>query len=414
MSMWKPFLCAVSALLAVAPAAYGQAVGPIVRVSPAGHTVAEFMAATSPINPQIMVATAIDNDQPGSTLLDTIRCAMYASANGGSSWSEVPAWPITTQIKPKHDPWVTISPDGTIHATCIADVAGVGQVVHTRSNDHGVTWSPPTVVNRGSVGSDKSVVAASSDNSVYVCYRRASQLLLSKSIDQGVTWTTRGTGVDAHCNGIIAESSGAITLAVLYAPFTNYGTMTSPDGGTTWPVRHTLGDVGAADSGAQFPSIVRDHTGRTLVTGTEGTNIDITVHNTAGAIVSQGRVPKPPSTRCGNGRILHPVLVGAPGRLPALQVACKLRPTRIKAGYQDVWLYPVIDQPTSPSAPTLVSSVSIPVMKQAPNPDSLAGRMPDGGFFWSFTWRSDGWQSMWVDPRAGNGPGELHTAAVVN
>lgn len=177
---------------------YAYSVGQPVRVSPEGHNVGEISIETSPVNPQAMIANTIDNDRPGASLVDQIRCAMYQSSDAGTSWSEVPAWPETPQIRSLHDPWVAVSPDGTMHATCIALVPnGSGQVAYIKSTDHGVTWTAPTIITpySPSWGADKSVIEVGNDGRLLVCFRQASRLVVSQSTDQGATWITRPTPI---------------------------------------------------------------------------------------------------------------------------------------------------------------------------------------------------------------------------
>ena len=90
-----------------------------------------------------------------------------------------------------------------------------------------------------------------------------------------------------------------------------------------------------------------------------------------------------------------------------------LRPDREStSGQQEVWLYTDIDQPATTPLPVLVNSTVLP--PGTPSHGDFAGRFPDGGDYWPLTWRSDGCQSVWLDPRTGGGSGELFTARVTN
>ncbi len=414
---FKIALLGLAALLPLAAQAYS--VGPAVRISTAGHTVGEVSIETSPTNPNVMVANTIDNDLPGNTLIDQIRCAMYRSQDAGATWAEVPAWPRTPELQPLHDPWVATGADGTIHATCIANVLGVGQVAYVKSVDDGLTWSAPTIVTPLTTlaGADKSVIQVGVDGRLLVCYRQAGNLVLSQSTDLGNSWTTAAVGIDAHCNGITTAPGGYITLATMHGPaLDNYGTITSNDNGATWGSVVTLG-VAQTFLKLQFPSMVRDYTGRTVIAGVNGVpgkKLVISTENDAGALLSQWEVTTPTSHACSNqGRFIHPQLVAAPGQLPALQITCKITPTKNMGGEQETWFYPVIDGPNNSSAPVLVSSISLPAIPVAPAPGTLADRFPDGGFFWDITWKSGGWLSAWIDPTTGPGIGELMAAPVL-
>lgn len=397
--------------------ALAYSVGQPVRVSPAGHNVGEVSIETSPINPQAMIANTIDNDQPGSTLIDQIRCALYNSQDGGASWTEIPAWPLDLPIEALHDPWVAVSADGTMHATCIARVPnGSGQVAYIKSTDQGLTWTAPTIVTPYSptVGADKSVIEVGSDGRLLVCYRQASRLILSQSTDQGATWTTKSTGINAHCGGITSAPGGFITLAIMYgSSFTSYGTITSANNGTTWGSVRALGQT-VYGSSPSFPTIVRDYTGRTLIVDVNSAAKQalVSVEADNGSLQTQWPVPKPASNTCTQGRLVHPQLNAAPGRLPAFQIMCKISPTQTVAGKQEIWFYPVINGSNNSSAPILVSSLDLP--PQSPPPaGSLASRFPDGGYYWDITWKTDGWLSVWIDPRQGKGIGELTVAPVL-
>lgn len=413
-------LAALSLVLALpAPAVLAYSVGQPVRVSAVGHTVGEVSMATSPVSPQVMIANTIDNDLPGSELVDQIRCAMYRSADAGASWSEVPAWPRTPELKPLHDPWVAVAPDGTMHATCIANVLGVGQVVYVKSTDHGLTWSAPKIIPplTATASADKSVIEVGSDGRLLICSRQASKLILSQSFDQGNSWLTKSTGINAHCNGISTAPGGFITLAIMYGPnLGRAGTVTSTDNANNWrPIRK----LAEADSlvALQFPSLVRDYTGRTVIAGvnnaSSGQQLTISIQDDSGALLQQWQVATPSTQACTNGRLVHPQLTTAPNRLPALQIMCKISPTQTTAGEQEIWFYPVIDQPGNLQPPILTSHLDLPPIPAVPAPDSFAGRFTDGGFFWDITWRTDGWLSVWIDPRTGDGPGELTVAPVL-
>ncbi len=407
-------LCALFLPVATVSA---YSVGQPVRVSPAGHNVGEVSIETSPTNPQAMIANTIDNDQPGSTLIDQIRCVLYNSQDGGVTWAEIPAWPLDLPIEALHDPWVAVSPDGTMHATCIARVPnGSGQVAYIRSTDNGLTWTAPTIVTPFSptVGADKSVIEIGSDGRLLVCYRQAGNLILSQSTDQGNSWTTSSTGVNAHCGGITSAPGGFITLATMHGnSLSSYGTITSADNGATWGPVRTLGQT-VSGASPSFPSIVRDYTGRTVITDVNNSakQVMVSIEADNGGLVSQWQVVKPSSNTCNTGKLVHPQLNAAPNRLPALQIMCKIRPTETTAGKQEIWFYPVINQPNNSSAPILVSSLDLPA-QTPPTPGSLASRFPDGGYYWDITWKTDGWLSVWIDPRQGKGIGELTAAAVL-
>jgi hypothetical protein len=413
-------ISAVAFALLPASTADAYALGSPVRLSPVGHTVGEVSIETSPTNPQAMIANTIDSDQPGTELVDQIRCAMYQSSNAGTSWIEVSAWPRTAELKPLHDPWVAVAPDGTMHATCIANVSGAGRVAYIKSIDNGLTWSQPTTLPAyvATTGADKSVIEVGSDGRLLVCYRQSSRLILAQSTNQGSSWTTKSTGINAHCNGITTAPGGYITIATMHGSSLNlYGTTTSANNGTTWGAVRTLGQASSFTT-LQFPSVVRDYAGRTVIAGSTNTTgskrLMINTESNTGALLTQWQLPTPSSSTCSSGRLVHPQLNAAPNRLPALQIMCKVSPTQTMPGKQETWFYAVINQSTNSSAPVLASSIALPPIAVTPAPDSFAGRFPDGGYYWDITWSAGGWLSMSIDPVTGNGPGELVATPVVN
>ena len=405
-------------------AAHAYTVGEPVRLSPAGHNVGEVSIETSPTNPQAMIANTIDNNRRGNTLIDQIRCAMYNSQDGGRTWTEVPAWPeMSAQNRSIHDPWVAVGPDGTFHATCIWYMPnGTGQVAYIKSVDGGRTWTRPLIITpyAASAGADKSVIEVAHDGRLVVCFRQAGQVILSQSLNQGATWTTKPTGLNAQCNGITTAPPGYITLATVHgSSFQNYGTATSANNGATWGPIRTLGGATHIDD-VQFPSMVRDSTGRNVIAGVNRSasgavnrRLMVTMQADNGARLSRWQVPSPSSRTCSAGTLIHPQLSVVDARSPALQIMCKVQPTSTAAGQQEIWLYPAVNQPNNSAAPILVDRLDLP--PQSPPPaGSLASRIPNGGYYWDFTWTSDGWFPVWIDPRPGKGIGPLYGAHVSN
>lgn len=397
---------------AVASGANALTTGLPVRISPEGQVVAEFSAATSPANPQLMVASAIADDVPGS------RCAVYVSRDGGRAWSEVPAWPSSPALRPSYDPWVAIGTDGTIHATCIAQTSKGARVVYTQSRDQGSSWVAPRIVSPLPVkwalrSADKDALTVSPDGTIYTCFtqvlttpQQPKGLIVARSSDDGLSWITKDTGVrDAFCNGVVA-SRGTVTAAFITG-LGGYGTVTSTDGGNSWLAPVNLGEFRLAVPVA-LPSIVRDATHRTVIAEVAGAgtpHLDISVESSAGALVRQWQLPKPSSPTCRDGQFVQPALTAAPTAMPAFQIACKIDPTTTSAGRQEVWLYPSIDQ--GATTPPPVQTVGFDLPAGTRSHDQFATRFPVGGDYWALTWQSGGLFSMWVDPRTGGGPGEL-------
>jgi hypothetical protein len=160
-----------------------------------------------------------------------------------------------------------------------------------------------------------------------------------------------------------------------------------------------------------MPSIVHDPSGRTViaeVSDASSPRLEISIENGQGVLTQQWQLPTPASPACANGRLLHPALTAAPSQLPALQITCKIDATTTTAGRQEVWLYGSIDQPETTPPP--LQTTAFEITPSGNSNDEFVQRFPDGGDYWSLTWTSLGWLSMWIDPRTGGGPGELWAA----
>ena len=118
------------------------------------------------------------------------RCAGGNAANGGN-------------YERSSDPWVAISPDGTAYVIAIAfngaslTPGSASSVLVSRSIDHGISWSAPTTLVRegGDVFHDKeSITADPVDSSfVYAVWDRVSvanfgPTWFSRSVDGGASW----------------------------------------------------------------------------------------------------------------------------------------------------------------------------------------------------------------------------------
>ena len=407
-------LSAIVALLLIGRL-MAQTVGSPVQVSPAGEIVAEFSSATAPNNPELMVASAIKRLSPAKTL-----CAVYVSRDGGKVWSEVPAWP-DGGLQPIYDPWVAIGADGTICATGIAPTNMGSRVAYTQSQNGGLSWSPATAVtpfeskfHRRSADKDCLTVAA--DGTIYVSFNQvlttplaARGLIVARSTDQGLTWTSRDTGAGGFSNGIVTAPGGTVTVVFIGGSISGYGTVTSTDGGDTWGAPLMLGELNLT-GGVVLPSIAYDALGRIVIDDISGSTtpqIEISTENADGILQQQWQLPMPDSDTCRNGRAIQPALTAGPDRSPAFQIACKIDPTKSTTGNLEVWVYPNVDEPAPP--PVLVTALELPA---GISHDPFARRFQDGGDYWSFTWKAEGWLSMWVDPRTAGGPGGLFAATV--
>jgi hypothetical protein len=388
--------------------ALAAVVGEPILISPPGHVVAEFAAATSPINPQLLAATAMDNDTPSGP-----RCAVYVSNDGSSRWSEVPVWPVGSHSGSGGDPWVTIDAQGTIHATCIM-ATRPQSVLYSSSHDYGRTWTTPQRVTPLAARlewADKQALAVDADGTRYVCFTEdlsdiwSRTLVLSKSTD-GVAWTAADTGIDALCNGVVAGPADHITIVFIAEQPTGlvYGTVTSSDGGQHWQSPVFLGSLSTTNF--QLPAIAREPSGERIVAALAGSteqHLELTIESALGQVQARLPLPAPPSTTCANGRLIQPALTVSPDGSATLQVACKIDATSSEAGRMEVWIYRAVT--AAPPVPIEVSAVALPA--GAAVHDRFARRFPDGGDYWGLTWTSAGVLSMWIDPRDAGGPGPL-------
>ena len=176
------------------------------------------------------------------------------------------------------DPWVSISPDGTVYQSGLsfdvfADANQATQV--SRSTDGGKTWSNPTpliVDTDPTVVDDKdSVIADPIHNGyAYVTWSRytytdatqsvllSSPILLSRSTDGGSTWDTPAViynspaGFYATVVEIVVQPNGTLVGMFIQYDSTSsaYYTISSNDQGVTWsaPVLvDTDDDIGVVD-----------------------------------------------------------------------------------------------------------------------------------------------------------------------
>jgi BNR repeat-like domain len=181
------------------------------------------------------------------------------------------------------DPWVTISPDGTVFQSGLAfDIISDGNqaVQVSRSSDGGTTWGEPTTLifdTDPSVEDDKDSMTADLTHPgyAYVIWSRyvyndpsADSLLdspawLSRTTDGGNTWSApsivydppNGYLADLHQivelpNGTLVDMFQQYEYSVGPTPAPSYYTITSTDQGVTWSrpaLIFTALDIGVMD-----------------------------------------------------------------------------------------------------------------------------------------------------------------------
>ncbi|HWC96858.1 MAG TPA: sialidase family protein [Candidatus Sulfopaludibacter sp.] len=165
---------------------------------------------------------------------------------------------------------IGVLPDGTLVNMFVLSRASGEQVVVARSTDHGATWSTPIAVSRdGTIGTvdvrnQRSIRTGAgipamavdrASGAIYIVWtdgrfsgNQRDGIALSKSTDDGVTWSTpvqvnQATNVQAFTPAVAVGAGGAV--AVTYYDFrkatsapgpllTNYWRATSVDGGSKW------------------------------------------------------------------------------------------------------------------------------------------------------------------------------------
>ena len=197
------------------------------------------------------------------------------SRNGGLTWSKtaVPFSQCTggpyTRVS---DPWVTISPDGTVYQVTLglADANNTTAVVVSRSGDGGFTWGSPVTLIQDTTtnGNDKESIAADSTDShyVYAVWDRSggnsTPAWFARTTDGGATWEAArdiynpGNGGGAYSNQIAVLPNGVLVDLFILARSnaSNVAILRSQDHGQTWspPVGVSIDDaIGAVNPKTQ-------------------------------------------------------------------------------------------------------------------------------------------------------------------
>ena len=133
---------------------------------------------------------------------------LQISADGGATWSE-PRAPFPTLTR-EDDPQIVVDPaDGqTLYASYMQDNKSSQYVA--RSDDFGATWQT-VLVEPLQRGTDKDILAVRGTN-VYLVYHTLQKIFVSYSHDRGATWTTRNllNGTTNSQFGQSLPSGGAV------------------------------------------------------------------------------------------------------------------------------------------------------------------------------------------------------------
>lgn len=224
------------------------AAAPPVQASPDGHRLGEFMATTSPADPEHLLLTAVDWDHDTG---GPWACAVYVSRDGGRSWVESAPIPGLDAPHVRVDPWVSIDAQGRAHLNCMdfdTDMLRLAQgkvptiisFEHARSDDGGYNFRPSTRIPpfEDPEEVDKNAIHAARSGTLFNCigagwFDTGSALTIARSRDGGDTWlpTQRLEQADL-CNGIAEGARGEIYIST-YGP-AGMGVVASYDDGETW------------------------------------------------------------------------------------------------------------------------------------------------------------------------------------
>jgi BNR/Asp-box repeat len=189
----------------------------------------ETAIAVNPTNPLNMIGSANDYQlkaSAGGSVLETVFSRAHVTFDGGRTWTTYPV--RFNGYKFTGDPSIAFDAEGVAYLTTLADGGNnTPDVVVSRSDDGGVTWSTPVLVAAGkgsfsgrSIFHDHPILAAWGDGNVivtwikYVIGNQAASLVTvplvdAVSHDGGQTWSgiNEISGSAPSCVGLAAEHS---------------------------------------------------------------------------------------------------------------------------------------------------------------------------------------------------------------
>jgi photosystem II stability/assembly factor-like uncharacterized protein len=202
-----------------------------------------------------------------------------SSSDGGRTWSRrhmERSSPGATQS----DPWLTVDDLDRVYYSRLEGP----QIVISRSDDAGDTWTPLVNAATGGPNVDKGSMKSDRDGAVYVAYSEAGRTLndwkirVTRSSDGGLTWSPAqalGTGLNLFAAVVAARPTGKV-WGIWQAPgsaFSNIMCAASSNRGETWEAPVRVNPVfGTAASGLTltpqrlaYPSADSDSRGRLFV-----------------------------------------------------------------------------------------------------------------------------------------------------
>jgi hypothetical protein len=202
-----------------------------------------------------------------------------ASFDGGVTWNlrTIPVSGCTGGSYARGtDPWVSFSPDGTVHQTVLgvtgSEANGVSAVIVSRSTDGGLTWSSPIEVIRDGAGffNDKQTITADPTDAryVYAAWDRLNTAAgtsggptyFARSTNGGVSWEaaraifTPGGSDQTIGNVIHVLPDGTLVnlMTLIHGTAGTVAVMRSTDKGSTWSAPISISGLGAL--GARDPN----------------------------------------------------------------------------------------------------------------------------------------------------------------
>jgi hypothetical protein len=219
------------------------------------NTSVEPLVAADPGDPEHLVGVWQQDRWTNGGASGTLAAV---SRDGGWNWTlSIPRFTRCTggARDRASDPWVSISPDGTVHQIALGiDRVGTANqsnsVLVTKSRDGGLTWSDPTTLIRDTDGGDdkESITADPTDaRYVYAVWDRTDPgnrqpAYFSRTTDGGATWEPARVIYDGggavyttgNIIGVLPDGTLVDVMSLYRGSGVSLAVMRSRDHGATW------------------------------------------------------------------------------------------------------------------------------------------------------------------------------------